>query len=364
MKIIRYFILVLFGMSCLVANAIKDSLAVSNLHTMVLDFNSEIKYVDFGSAEVFGSKLSSGRMLRVQAKVPNFKETTLSVVTGDGKYYEFKVYYEKHPNFVVWNNGIFISSKDTIGVSSTKTIHFLCDDRISDLLVGSNNIIAAYARDIENIVKIKALQSDFDSTSFVVITESGIIYPFLLIPNQDPLDLSVQIATNKSTSKANSESSVLFKNAAINNLQMQELGEKVFSEKQSINNIGIIKQRMCFSLSGIYCKDDVLLFRLNLTNNNSIDYEIDFIKVYVKDKKIDKKTAVQEEELFPIYVYYSNNVNKSTLKGDASMYVIFFMKRFTLPPNRILYFEVFEKNGGRHLRFPVSDVEILKARNL
>lgn len=351
-------------MSCLTANALEDSLAVSNLHTVILDFKSEIKYVDFGSSEIFGSKLSSGKMLSIQAKVPDFHETTLSVVTGDGKFYEFKVYYEKNPNFAVWNNESLISSKDTIGISSTKTIHFLCDDRISDLLVGNNNVIAAYAKGIENIVKVKALKSDFDSTSFVVVTKSGVICPFLLVPNQNPADLSVQIATNHSILTATSESSVLFKNAAVNNLQMQKLGEYVFSEKYSINNIGIIKQRMCFSLSGLYCKDDVLLFRLNLTNNNSIDYEIDFIKVYVQDKKTDKKTAVQEEELSPIYVYYPNNVNKSILKGDSSMSLIFFLKRFTLPPNRILYFEVFEKNGGRHLRFSVSHTEILKAKNI
>lgn len=364
MKNIRRLILILYGMSCLAANAKEDSIAVSDLHTTVLNFNSEIKYVDFGSAEIFGSKLSSSKMLRLQAKVSDFDETTLSVVTGDGKYYEFKVYYEKHPSFIVWNNGVFFRSKDTIGVSSTKTTHFLCDDRISDILVGSSNIIAAYAKDIDNIVKVKALQSDFDSSSFVVVTKSGVICPFLLVPNQNPPDLSVQITTNKLHLKENYESSVLFKNAAVNNIQMQKLGEKVFSEKQSINNIGVIKQRMFFSLSGIYCKGDVLLFRLNLTNNNSIDYDIDFIKVYVQDKKIDKKTAIQEEELSPIYVYYSDNVNNSLLKGDDSMSLIFFLKRFTLPPNRILYFEVFEKNGGRHLRFPVSAAEILKAKNI
>jgi hypothetical protein len=43
---------------------------------------------------------------------------------------------------------------------------------------------------------------------------------------------------------------------------------------------------------------------------------------------------------------------------------VLFFNRFTIPKQRMLYFELFEKNGGRHLLFPVSNKELLKARKL
>ena len=49
---------------------------------------------------------------------------------------------------------------------------------------------------------------------------------------------------------------------------------------------------------------------MHLGNLNNIDYGIDFIKTYIRDKKDDKYSALQEQEIYPFYVYFSDEKYK------------------------------------------------------
>ena len=38
-----------------------------------------------------------------------------------------------------------------------------------------------------------------------------------------------------------------------------------------------------------------------------------------------------------------------------------FVNRFTIPKDRIVYFEIYEKNGGRNLKFTITAEELIRA---
>ncbi|MDV3630053.1 conjugative transposon protein TraN, partial [Elizabethkingia anophelis] len=58
-------------------------------------FPSKIRYVDLGSEYLIASKAEGlDNVLRIKASVRNFEsETNLSVITEDGKFYNFDVFY-------------------------------------------------------------------------------------------------------------------------------------------------------------------------------------------------------------------------------------------------------------------------------
>ncbi|MDW8551023.1 DUF4138 domain-containing protein [Epilithonimonas ginsengisoli] len=64
--------------------------------TSHLLFPSPIRYVDLGSDMVIASKADPiGNVLRVKSAVRDFEEeTNFSVITEDGKFYNFDVYYK------------------------------------------------------------------------------------------------------------------------------------------------------------------------------------------------------------------------------------------------------------------------------
>ncbi len=68
--------------------------------TSHLIFPSTIRYVDLGSDNLIAGKAeNSGNVLRIKAAVHNFEqETNFSVITDDGRFYNFNVLYNPCPN--------------------------------------------------------------------------------------------------------------------------------------------------------------------------------------------------------------------------------------------------------------------------
>ncbi len=67
--------------------------------TSHLIFPTAIRYVDLGSEYLIAGKAEDAEnVLRVKASVKDFEaETNFSVITNDGCFYSFNVYYSSYP---------------------------------------------------------------------------------------------------------------------------------------------------------------------------------------------------------------------------------------------------------------------------
>jgi conjugative transposon TraN protein len=74
-------------------------LTVTYEKTTHIIFPSKIKYVDLGSENVIAGKADAAEnVLRIKAAVKDFEsETNFSVITEDGKFYSFDVFYSRYP---------------------------------------------------------------------------------------------------------------------------------------------------------------------------------------------------------------------------------------------------------------------------
>ena len=73
--------------------------------TSHLIFPSNIRYVDLGSESIIAEKADDAEnVLRIKAAVKDFEpETNFSVITNDGKFYNFNVYYSPFPEDLSFN---------------------------------------------------------------------------------------------------------------------------------------------------------------------------------------------------------------------------------------------------------------------
>ncbi|MGV0831486.1 conjugative transposon protein TraN [Empedobacter brevis] len=73
--------------------------------TTHLIFPSNIRYVDLGSDFIIAEKADDAEnVLRIKAAVKDFEpETNFSVITNDGKFYNFNVYYSPYPENLSFN---------------------------------------------------------------------------------------------------------------------------------------------------------------------------------------------------------------------------------------------------------------------
>ncbi|MBQ0155096.1 MAG: DUF4138 domain-containing protein, partial [Bacteroidales bacterium] len=339
----------------------KIPLKISDVKWIYLKFASDVKYVDMGTDDIQMEKTAIKSILRIKSRIPSFDNTTTTIITNNGKIYTLQLEYETNPEYLAVNMSNVI---DTIAISDVihnysielskiRTSHIVMGEKIADVMVGVDEIIAEQIDDMNNIVRARAVTdfNYFEETSLTIVTTDGNIYPFSVTHNDNPSNINITLSSQNPKAK--------FSKASLNDTELDELGKQIVQKGTRFNNIGAIEEKIVFCLKSICIKDDILMFYLFVENRSQVAYEVDFIRSYIKNKKKGKKQTSQDDEIVPIHIYKTDD--KGVIDANGYYSTIFFFKRFTVPSNHLFFFELFEKNGGRHLKFTCSNNQILKA---
>ncbi len=257
-----------------------------------------------------------------------------------------------------------VISSYNIEVTYNKTVHILFPAAITYIDLGSANIIAGKADGAENVVRVKASVKDFtDETNFSVITEEGSFYSFIVNYAENPVKLNIEMKDFLHEYKMGNQpdNSVEVQLAELGNKTAQNIQlamEKIYGiRKKQIKNISSKQFGIEFSLTGLYSQNGLIYFRTELKNASDIPFEIDFLTFKIVDKKVAKRTAIQETVIKPVRAF--NNL--ITIEGKSGESTVFVFESFTIPDKKELVVELFEKNGGRHQRFIVKNKDLVKA---
>lgn len=113
-------------------------------------------------------------------------------------------------------------------------------------------------------------------------------------------------------------------------------------------------------LKGIFTHNGLLYFHTEIKNLSNISYDIDYLTFKIVDKKVAKRTAIQEQIIYPLRAF--NNVTQ--IGGGSAERSVFTLEKFTIPDDKKLVVEMHEKNGGRHQSFTVQNSDLLKAKTI
>ena len=250
-------------------------------------------------------------------------------------------------------------------VTFNKTVHVIFPAPIRYVDLGSADLLAAKADGTENVLRVKAALRDFSRESNLsVITEDGAYYTFNVKYADEPVKLSVEM-----TDFLHDGEAVNRPNNALA-VYMEELGQespllvKLIMQSIYKNNDREIKHlgSKCFgiqhTLKGVYTHNGLLYFHLQLKNSSNVPFNIDFITFKVVDKKVAKRTAIQEQVIWPLRAY--NNL--MVIGGKRTERTIFTLPKFTIPDDKMLVIELNEQEGGRHQRFTVDNADLVRAK--
>ncbi|WP_297096317.1 conjugative transposon protein TraN [uncultured Draconibacterium sp.] len=260
-----------------------------------------------------------------------------------------------------------VISSYNIEVTYNKTVHILFPAAISYIDLGSSSIIAGKADGAGNVVRVKASVKNFtDETNFSVITDEGSFYSFIVNYAENPAKLNIEMKDFLHESKLGNQpdNSLEIQLAELGNNTPQNIQlamKKIYgTRKKQIKNISSKQFGIGFALTGLYSQNGLIYFRTELENTSDIPFEIDFLTFKIIDKKVAKRTAIQETVIKPVRAF--NNL--TTLDGNSTEATVFVFESFTIPDKKELVVELFEKNGGRHQRFIVKNKDLVKARNV
>lgn len=248
-------------------------------------------------------------------------------------------------------------------VTYDKTSHLIFPTAIRYVDLGSEYLIAGKAEDAENVLRVKATVRDFEAeTNFSVITNDGRFYSFNVYYSEYPDVLSYDLLTmEKKVDRANGND-VLFEelgnsSPSLAGLLLETIYKK---DKRIVKHIGIKSYGIQFMLKGIYGHNGKYYFHTELRNRTNVPFEIDFINFKVVDKKVAKRTVVQERPLIPLRTYKPLD----GISGKSTDQNVFLLNQFTIADDKVLLIEIFEKNGGRHQTLQVENSDLIKAQSI
>lgn len=252
-------------------------------------------------------------------------------------------------------------------VTFDKTVHIIFPSSIKYVDLGNTNIIAGKASGVENVLRIKAAVKDFiHETNLSVITDDGNFYSFNVKYVDEPRLLSIEmkdfIHNGDVVNKPSNALDVYLKDLGNQSPKMVNLIMKTIYKKDR-NHIRHIKSKKLgieFKIKGIYAYNNLLYFHLEIDNTTNIGYDIDFVNFKIVDRKIAKRTAIQEYIISPLRSY--NFIQ--TIPSHSSESMIFVMKKFSMSNDKHLLVRLSEQNGGRNQIITIKNNDLINASSL
>jgi conjugative transposon TraN protein len=252
-------------------------------------------------------------------------------------------------------------------VTYDKTVHLIFPSAISYIDLGSSSIIAGKAESAENVVRVKAAVKDFqEETNFSVITDEGSFYSFIVNYSENPSKLNVEmkdfIHDGKRVNRPNNSMEIYLSELGNESPKTIQLAmEKIYkTNRKKVKHVNSNQFGIEFLLRGIFSHNGLLYLHTEIKNTTDIPYDIDFIVFKIVDKKVAKRTAIQETIIKPVRAYN----HMTWVSGKTSECTVFAFEKFTIPDKKQLVVELFEKNGGRHQRFVIKNGDLTKARTI
>jgi conjugative transposon TraN protein len=252
-------------------------------------------------------------------------------------------------------------------VTYDKTVHLIFPSGVTYIDLGSSNIIAGKADGAENVVRVKAAMKDFkEETNFSVITDEGSFYSFIVNYSENPSKLNVEmkdfIHDGKLVNRPNNSMEIYLSELGDESPKTIHLAmEKIYkSNRKKVKHVKSNQFGIEFLLRGIFSHNAMLYLHTSIENATDIPFDIDFIVFKIVDKRVAKRTAIQETIIKPVLAFN----NMTCISGRTSECTVFAFEKFTIPDKKQLVVELFEKNGGRHQHFVVKNGDLTKAKSI
>jgi conjugative transposon TraN protein len=252
-----------------------------------------------------------------------------------------------------------------VSVAFYKTTHIVFDSPIKYFDAGSDRIICDKVEGVENVLKVKAAQMGIFETNVTVITFNGSYYSFLVSYNEMPNKLNINMCAglNESFDYSNFKQpeKIIFSDTYYTESEMISFSKKMIDlskiKKKSIHHIADKVGKVAFQLTNIGVKEGNIIFCITMKNTSPLDYGLEYMKFFVRDKTKRKKEVSQEIEIKPNFAYVERNgLSNETKLGVAGgeFSFVFMIPKFSMATDKNLEIDIAEKDGSRNMNLKVD----------
>lgn len=254
-----------------------------------------------------------------------------------------------------------------VQVTFAKTVHIIFPSAVRYVDLGSNWIIAGKADGAENVIRVKATTEGFPGeTNFSVICEDGSFYSFNAQYAHEPEMLNIEmkdfLENGDTTDFSHTRMNIYFRELAGESpLLVKLIMQSIYKEdRREIRHLGCKRFGVQFLLKSVHSHNGLFYFHTETRNRSNVAFRTDFIRFKIVDKKVPKRTAIQERVIDPVRSYNEVLVTE----GKSDVRTVYAVPQFTIPDDKLLVIELFEKDGGRHQTIRVENADLVAAKQI
>lgn len=254
-----------------------------------------------------------------------------------------------------------------VQVTFAKTVHIIFPSVVRYVDLGSNWIIAGKADGAENVIRVKATTEGFPGeTNFSVICEDGSFYSFNARYAHEPEMLNIEmkdfLENGDTTDFSHTRMNIYFRELGNESpLLVKLIMQSIYKEdRREIRHLGCKRFGVQFLLKSVHSHNGLFYFHTETRNRSNVAFRTDFIRFKIVDKKVPKRTAIQERVIDPVRSYNEVLVTE----GKSDVRTVYAVPQFTIPDDKLLVIELFEKDGGRHQTIRVENADLVAAKQI
>ena len=160
-----------------------------------------------------------------------------------------------------------VNMAQSVEVTTDKTTSLIFPFAIRHVDRGTKDILVQPVLESDHILMVKAGVKDFTSTNLSVVTTDGSIYSFPVQYSNAPQTFIYQVPAQK-------------------NASIETYSNGILDNRPSLRGVHDYKWNVASSVIGIYIKDKVIYYQLKIDNKSPIDYDIDFLRFYIRDGEL------------------------------------------------------------------------------
>lgn len=244
---------------------------------------------------------------------------------------------------------------DTIYANDHKNVTLFFTNPIRQGITGSENFVFTYNREKEQHFGLLQATPGKESNLLIISTD-GSIFSYIVRYKEQ---LSTVNYFVPDSSSIGNEKPFLSKSGNKNeikdlqrdrNYYYKRFSDYLLDRKQKIGRIKEQTEDIVLSVENIVFDKEELYFVINIENESSLDYDLNFLNFYIETRKQGKRKSIQRLYQKPIFKY---NV-PARIAENETVTMVYVLPKFSLGDDKKLVLQLNENKGERNIKMNIK----------
>ncbi|MFL1010994.1 DUF4138 domain-containing protein [Flavisericum labens] len=244
---------------------------------------------------------------------------------------------------------------DTIYANDTKNVALFFPEPIRQGITGSENFVFTYNREKKQYFGLLQAKQGKES-NLLVINRNGSIFSYIVRykAQLSKLNYFIPMTSSIGNEKPKVKDSIQTKTSekSIDNstYYYQKFCSYLLDKRQYLGRYIRRNDGVILRLENIVFDKDELYFVIQIRNNSTLDYDLNFLNLSIETRQKGKKKSLQRLYQEPIFKYHL----PSKIVVNETVRFIYVMPKFSLSNDRRVILELNEKDGERNIEMKIS----------